>query len=81
MILDQKELEGGKRWFFGAGIVAILLALTLWKIDDFLTYSDKEIRLGETLLELRSAQTSLNSDVSDSRLIGPSSHAEIDQLK
>ena len=65
---NQAEIErGGYRWFFGIGLVAIVFAFVLKTIDDKLTYSDREQRLGATLKELRGAQTTLASGVSDTR--------------
>lgn len=70
MKLDQKEVEGGRRWFFGMGLFAIALSLGLRFVDDYLANSPKERQLGQTLSELRTAQTSLASRVDDVRQLG-----------
>jgi len=72
MILNEEEQRGGKRWFFGAGIFAICLSVFLWGADEYMTHSDAEQIRHNHLLELRSAQSSLPSQVTDYREAGAS---------
>jgi hypothetical protein len=67
MKLDPHEVKDGIRWFFVAGIVAVVLSLSLLKVDDMLTYSPGEARLGATLQELRKAQAGVPSRSIDER--------------
>lgn len=67
MKLNPDDQKAGIRWLFGAGACAVLLSLGLMKIDDYLTNSDKEQRLGRVLYELRLAQTNLTSGSPDDR--------------
>ena len=55
------------KWIFGAGAGAILLSLFLVAADYGLSHSDSEKRLGDTLRELRTAQSQMASRVTDSR--------------
>lgn len=75
--VDQAKIErDGYRWFFMLGLVAVGLAATLWAVDDKLSYSDSEKKLGETLHELRTAQTTLPGRVTDTRQTLPFLHRE-----
>lgn len=56
-------------WFFGAGIVAVCVALTLATVDKTLTNSDREVRNNNTLREIRSAQASYATRNLDQRLL------------
>lgn len=56
------------RWLIGAGGLALLFALSLVWIDNSLTYSKREERLGDTLRELRGAQSGLVARPIDPRL-------------
>lgn len=66
-----REMKDGLRWFFCAIIVAALFTFWLMSIDDKLTYSDREQRLGKELLRLRTAQTTLGGNATDSRQFSP----------
>lgn len=68
--LNAEEQAKGFRWLFGAGAIAVVFSFALWQVDLFLSNSDSEKRLGATLLELRTAQTSLPGRVIDSRQSG-----------
>lgn len=57
------------RWLFVAGFAAILLAYSLYRVDNYLTYSKGEEVLGNTLRELRSAQAEVSPGVSDPRQV------------
>lgn len=70
MHIDPKIQQDGIRWFLGAGLAAILLALFLVSADNLLTHSKREILLKNTLYELRTAQAGIPSDVSDPRELG-----------
>lgn len=66
-----KDIEkGAKLWFYAAGAFAIILAFCLFKTDEMLSHSPRDKILGETLLELRTAQTSLTTDPTDTRITG-----------
>lgn len=67
MNVDPQIASDARRWFFGAGLMAILLSLFLAVADYRLSHSDREQVLGATLKELRTAQSSLPSRVSDAR--------------
>lgn len=65
---DQAVIESNaKRWFLIAGLVAIGLVAFLMKADNLLTFSKREQVLGQTLKELRGAQTNLPSRPTDDR--------------
>lgn len=66
-LLNETDIPGAKRWLVGGLVVAILLTVFLLKADDGLTYSDSEIRLKNTLFELRSAQAGLSTGEVDPR--------------
>ena len=63
-----KEQHDGVRWLLSAGAAAILIAGFVAWSDSTLSNSDREHRLGETLHELRSAQTTLPSGALDPRM-------------
>ena len=75
MELNQKEVTGGMSWLLGAGTAAVLLLAFLIYVDHGLRHSDGEKVLGDTLRELRTAQSSLPSEVSDERQTMPSLHS------
>lgn len=62
-----REQSDGIRWFIGMGVVAVLFSIFLATVDQRLSESDSERRLGATLRELRIAQHSLNSRATDAR--------------
>lgn len=65
---DAETIErDGVKWIFGAGAFAVLLAMGLWLVDDFLINSTYDKDLYNTLFELRTAQSSLDSQPSDER--------------
>jgi hypothetical protein len=65
------------RWFFGAGAAAIIFALFLVWADDYLANSTSEKRLSNILREIRTAQSSLPSNVSDQRQLQDARFPEI----
>lgn len=67
MKLDPQEQKKGIIWFLIAGPFAILLTFALYNIDQTLTNSTAEAELGNTLRELRGAQTSLKASDLDPR--------------
>lgn len=67
MNFDPQIASDARRWFFGAGLMAILLSIFLAVTDFRLSHSDREQVLGATLKELRTAQSSLPSRVTDAR--------------
>ena len=64
----------GLRWFFGAGTVAVIFSLFHVWADNYLSTSNKEEILNRTLHEIRDAQTSLPSRVTDPRQLAPVSN-------
>ncbi len=81
MELNIKETSDGIKWMFGAGTFAILLTLFLVYVDYVLRHSNSEHVLGETLRELRAAQSSLGTGSVDERQLhlGADSHEEGDR--
>lgn len=68
---DPIVQKDAKAWIFRAGAAAILLCIFLFMSDEYLSNSPREKELGRTLFELRSAQTSLSSGVTDTRQTTP----------
>jgi hypothetical protein len=64
-IIDSAKLA--KNWLIGAGIAALCLISFLVWADDYLINSKKEEELTKRLAEIRTAQTSLPSRVTDNR--------------
>lgn len=72
---DPRTIQrNGRRWFYVAGLASVLLTFWLWYIDDYMTYSDVEQQRSRALRELRAAQFSLGTGVSDVRMM--KSHIE-----
>ncbi len=69
MELNQQEVKDGMRWLFSAGAFAIALTVFLFFTDHKLSTSTREQDLGNTLRELRTAQSSLASRVTDERQV------------
>ena len=67
MILNPQETQGAIRWFVGAGLFAVLFSFFLYRADEGLSHSTRDKVLGETLYELRAAQTALGSGATDPR--------------
>ena len=67
--LTQEEVKGAYMWFFGVGALAVVVALTLYRVDVGLTSSDRETRLNNNLKEIRSAQASFETRNVDQRLL------------
>ena len=55
MNLDQTEIRNGYYWFFGAGLFAVALSIALFTVDETLSNSDSEKKLGEAIYDMRSA--------------------------
>lgn len=71
-VADNETIEADAiKWIISAGGFAVLLSLFLVTADYQLSHSDKEKRLGETLRELRTAQASMASRVTDPRQTQP----------
>lgn len=66
-VASKKEHQDGMKWFFATLVVSFLFLLFLVKVDSSLSSSNKEKQLGETLHQLRTAQTTLGSDSIDPR--------------
>lgn len=71
MELNPQEQKMGMRWLGGVGLIAILFSWFLTRVDYKLSNSDMEKRLKDNLYELRVAQTSLDSRVTDTRATTP----------
>jgi hypothetical protein len=69
MELDPQEQKDGMRWLYSAGAFAVVLSIFLFVSDHKLSTSTREKDLGNTLRELRTAQTSLTGRVTDERQI------------
>ena len=69
------EQKSGMVWLSIAGPVAILLVFALYTVNNRLTESTGEKVLGDTLRELRGAQTSIQSHYSDVRSTNEGMHA------
>lgn len=67
MELNHEDQSAGYKWFFGAGIFAVLLSFVLATVDFNLSTSKAEQQLGEKLKELRTAQTTLGYGPPDAR--------------
>lgn len=65
---NDEESRTAYRWFFLAGAAAIIFAWFLYSADERLSHSNRERALGETIYEMRSAQHSFDSRVTDERL-------------
>lgn len=70
-----KEQTDGFRWFLIVGVIAVVFSIVLATVDKRLSESDSEKRLGATLRELRTAQASLPSRVTDTRQTNSFMHA------
>jgi len=68
MELDSEEQRLGMAWLIIAGTVAILFAFFLYKTDNALSTSQRDIKLGDNLYRLRTAQTTLIGSDVDPRL-------------
>ena len=69
MELNPQEQKDGMRWLFSAGAFAVVLTIFLFFTDHQLSTSTREQDLGNRLREMRTAQTSLASRVTDERQI------------
>lgn len=67
--LTPQEVKGAYFWFFCVGTVAIGVAFTLFQIDNGLTSSNREVRVNNTLKEIRSAQASFETRNVDQRVL------------
>ena len=82
MQVDAKEAQGGAKWFYRAGLVAIVFSIVLYSMDQRLSNSTRDIDLGKTIHELRLAQTSLGSPATvDPRLANAESAPQADAGK
>lgn len=80
-ILTEKQRKDSWIWLFAGGTFAICLALFLFWADRYLSTSDREQRLGETLRELRSAQVSLPGSVDPRQLGILTAEKRLEELK
>ncbi len=66
---DSQVTQNSFRWLLIAGSVAVALTIFLYRVDNHLTNSDKEARLGNTLRTLRTAQSTVSAGASDERQV------------
>lgn len=66
---DSQVTQNSFRWLLIAGSVAVALTIFLYRVDNHLTTSDKEARLGNTLRTLRTAQSTVSAGASDERQV------------
>ena len=71
MKLNPKEVRDGQYWLLGAGAFAIVFSLFLQYVDHSLTTSQSEKVLGDTLYELRMAQSTVSAAATDPRQTTP----------
>lgn len=65
---NPQDVKAGYAWMLGAIVIlAIFIIPGLISVDNYLTNSDREQVLGETLHELRGSQSGLKSGVTDWR--------------
>jgi len=69
MSKDSNVNSNSFRWLLLAGSVAVALTIFLYRVDNHLTTSDKEARLGDTLRTLRTAQSEVSAGASDERQV------------
>lgn len=62
MEYGSNEEGGAAKWFYGAGLIAILFSAFLFNRDEYLSNSPRDRDLGKTIHELRLAQTSLGTE-------------------
>lgn len=67
MHVDPQTEKLGVRWLIGAGGFALVLAYSLYTVDNRLQASKGEEHRKEMLSELRTAQASLSSRATDPR--------------
>jgi len=68
--VSECEQRDAVRWFIVVGLLAVAMCFFLKAVDDRLTNSTAEQELGQTLRELRGAQFSMPSQMSDPRTSG-----------
>jgi hypothetical protein len=73
---DAAEQKRGMIWLTIVGPVAIVVTIALYCTNNFLENSPTEKILGDTLRELRGAQTSVKSNFTDERQTNESAHSE-----
>lgn len=69
-VLTEQQRKDSWFWLVVGGAFAIGLALFVYNVDRYLSTSNSEAVLAETLREIRSAQASLPSSVDDRQLGG-----------
>ena len=67
---DPKVQKDGIKWFYSAGLIAIIFCLFLYSVDLHLTNYPYDKQLGQKLFKLRMAQTTLESSTQDPRQSG-----------
>lgn len=78
MVNNEQEAQDATKWFLATVILAILVTVSLYKIDHYLSTSDKETRLAHELRRLRTAQATLPSGVSDYRQLTVEGQEQLD---
>ncbi len=67
MVGTPEEQKSGMKWFFGGLLAAVALTAFLFTVDNRLSNSDREKRLGKELNRLRVAQATVGTGVVDPR--------------
>ncbi len=79
---NSPEIEkAGLRWFFGAGIIALGFSIFLACVDFRLSTSNREQQRTKMLREIREAQTSLDSRVTDDRQVWSEGQSQNDSAQ
>ena len=72
MELNAKENADGIKWLVCAGGLAVVLAICLWRADDYMVGAAARDRAhNEQMKELRTAQSSLPALANDDRQLLP----------
>jgi len=63
----SQEAQDAKKWFFTALFLAVVLVVSIFNIDEFLSDPSREIKHGQEMRRLRMEATHLPTGVSDER--------------
>lgn len=72
----NKEAQDGKKWFFTALILAVVLVLFIYNVDKTISDPAGEQKHAEELRRLRVAATTLPTGVTDDRQLALSAKPE-----
>ena len=72
MKLNEREMSDGRTWFLWAGLTAMVFSFCLFRVDEYLSRGkERDFAHAQMMRELRLAQASLPSRVTDSRQLLP----------